>query len=120
MSENNNFRDRLIQVGLGPIGGSLYARLTEEQKQNLKRFAGGISTTALTESVSLGRMVVDNTIPKPLKPVTEKVYEKQEDVLQTLYNTIYGSENVELKQRGERKVAGIKSCLLYTSDAADE
>jgi hypothetical protein len=120
MSENKNFRDRLIQSGLGPIGGSLYARLTEEQKQNLKRFAGGIGTTALTESVSLGRMVVDNTIPKPLKPVTEKVYEKQEDVLQALYNTIYGSENVELKKRGERKVAGIKRPTNETTAIAGD
>ena len=103
-----SIRDKLIEARLGPYG-SLYANLTNEQKQNFKRFYGNIATGAITESISLGRMVLDNTkYGKFFKPQLETLYSTQEDALSKLYGVVLGKENIEMSQRGDKEVASVK------------
>ena len=91
----------------GPVG-NLYGLLTNKQKEEFKRFGAGAAASTITEAVELGRTIVDTQVPDVLKPATEKLYQKQEDVLEQFYNVAVGEKNVEKVQRGDRSIAAIK------------
>jgi len=108
MSENNNKKSfDFLETVPGPLG-TLYGLLTDKQKEEFKRYGPGAIASTVTEAVELGRTIADTQIPPVLKPVAEKVYEKQEDVLQKFYNVAVGEKNVERVKRGDRTVAAIK------------
>ena len=123
MSETNNKNSfDFLEYAPGPFG-NLYSILTEKQKQEFKRFGAGAVTSTVTEAVELGRMLTDASVPDVLKPVTEKIYEKQEDVLQNFYNVAVGEKNVERVKRGDRTVAAIKKpnneAVAFARDVAE-
>ena len=109
MSENNNDKNSFdfLEYIPGPAG-NLYNLLSKKQKEEFKRFGAGAVASTVTEAVELGRTIADERVPDILKPVTEKIYEKQEDALQNFYNVAVGEKNVERVKRGDRTVAAIK------------
>ena len=97
----------LLEFIPGPAG-TLYGLLTNKQKEEFKKYGAGAAASTITEAVELGRTIVDTQVPDVLKPATEKLYQKQEDVLEKVYNVAVGEKNVEQVQRGNRSVAAIK------------
>lgn len=92
MSENNNKNSLDLLSHIPGPAGTLYGLLTDKQKEEFKRFGAGAAASTVTEAVELGRMIVDTQVPDVLKPTTEKIYEKQEDVLQQFYNVAVGEK----------------------------
>jgi flagellum-specific peptidoglycan hydrolase FlgJ len=93
----------------------------EEQKMNTTKLSNfgrtvvGVGADLVTETVDLGRLLVDTKLKysalgktKTAQEFKEKVYTKQDEALKTVFETVTGKDNVEMVQRGERFVPAIK------------
>ena len=102
----------------------------EEQKMNTTKLSNfgrtvvGVGADLVTETVDLGRLLVDTKLKysalgktKTAQEFKEKVYTKQDEALKTVFETITGEDNVEMVQRGERFVLAIKRPESMTGEA---
>ena len=126
MAENNNnsLFDKLSYAF--PVKGNLYRRLTDQQKDEIKRFTGKIGTSTVRGAVELGRMLTEpGSFPSRRemetgqfrsREETEKLREDrlkrieavESNFFEPIYRKLVGADNVERSERGDYSVAVIK------------
>lgn len=117
-----------------PTYGNLYRRLTDQQKDDIKRFTGKIGTAPFRGGVELFRMLTQpGTFPSRMETETGKLRSKEEidklqegrlkiiesvesNVFDKVYRALVGADNVERSERGDYSVSSIKDPINPVAD----
>lgn len=117
-----------------PTYGNLYRRLTDQQKDEIKRFTGKIGTAPFRGGVELFRMLTQpGTFPSRMEMETGKLKSKKEidklqegrlktiesvesNVFDKVYGALVGADNVERSERGDYSVSSIKDPINPVAD----
>ena len=121
-----------------PTYGNLYRRLTDQQKDDIKRFTGKIVTSPFEGTKELIRMLSQpGSFPSRMETETGKLRSKEEidklqegrlktieffesNVFDKVYGALVGADNVERSQRGDYSIASIKDPVNQVADIVSD
>jgi len=120
-----------------PTYGNLYRRLTDEQKNDIKRFPAKIASSVPRGLLETFRMISEpGTFPSRMEIETGKLrskkeidklqegrlerIEKQEQVIDKVYGALVGANNVERSKRGDYSVSSIKDPVNDVADIVSD
>ena len=134
---NTSYTDIVLGSNIGPLGGlrsNLYKTLTDQTKDDYKRFGNKIGTSGLRGGLEIYRMITEPreglavsstrgggvNIPKgsleERKAKRLEGIEKTEKVIDRVYSALVGADNVERTARGDYTTSQIKDPVSPTLD----
>ena len=114
---NTSYTDLVLGSNIGPLGGlrsNLYKTLTDQTKDDYKRFGNKIGTSGLRGG--LGGVNIPKGSLEEKKAKRLEGIEKTEKVIDRVYSALVGADNVERTARGDYTTSQIKDPVSPTLD----